>query len=113
MNKKFSAAGTAMRANGNARTYMAWLGDPACHDLEHVGGKAATLSRLAADHTVPPGFCLTADAFKASQNGNTSSAPAMPAAIATELKRAYERLIDPPRPDYGPSGGLSQADAWI
>jgi pyruvate,water dikinase len=41
---------------------VVWLGDAACHDREVVGGKAAYLSRLAAEHQVPPGFCLTATA---------------------------------------------------
>jgi phosphoenolpyruvate synthase/pyruvate phosphate dikinase len=39
---------------------IVWLGDPACHERDLVGGKAAHLSRLAATHLVPPGFCLTA-----------------------------------------------------
>ena len=39
---------------------VAWLGETICHDRALVGGKAAYLSRLAADHPVPPGFCLTA-----------------------------------------------------
>ncbi|HEX5506475.1 MAG TPA: PEP/pyruvate-binding domain-containing protein, partial [Thermomicrobiales bacterium] len=37
-----------------------WLGEPGCHDPAVVGGKAAQLSRLAADYPVPPGFCLPA-----------------------------------------------------
>lgn len=36
-----------------------WLGDPKSFDVALVGGKAATLSRLARmDHRVPDGFCL-------------------------------------------------------
>jgi pyruvate,water dikinase len=41
-----------------------WLGEPDCHRREFVGGKAANLSRLAATHRVPPGFCLTVAAFQ-------------------------------------------------
>ncbi len=41
-----------------------WLGDPACHDPAVSGGKVANLSRLAASHPVPPGFCLTTAAFE-------------------------------------------------
>ena len=37
-----------------------FLGDPAAHDAERVGAKAATLSRLAARYRVPAGFCLDA-----------------------------------------------------
>src|SRR5262245_7160632 len=41
-----------------------WLGDPQSFDVARVGGKAATLSRLASlcQH-VPDGFCLPATAF--------------------------------------------------
>lgn len=38
-----------------------WLGDPPCHDPLLTGGKAANLSRLAARHRVPPGFCIPFD----------------------------------------------------
>lgn len=37
-----------------------WLGQDDCHDTHFVGGKAASLSRLAALHTVPPGFAIAA-----------------------------------------------------
>lgn len=39
-----------------------WLGTSTCHDPLRVGGKAASLSRLARDYPVPPGFCLVAGA---------------------------------------------------
>lgn len=39
-----------------------WLGTSLCHDPFCVGGKAASLSRLAQDYPVPPGFCLVAGA---------------------------------------------------
>ena len=41
-----------------------WLGEPAGHDVQLTGAKAAHLSRLAASHRVPPGFCLTAEAHR-------------------------------------------------
>ena len=44
------------------RSEVVWLGEIACHDVALVGGKAAQLSRLAARHSVPPGFCLTTTA---------------------------------------------------
>jgi phosphoenolpyruvate synthase/pyruvate phosphate dikinase len=45
-------------------TEVAWLGAPEAHDAATVGGKAASLSRLAAEHPVPPGFALTVDALR-------------------------------------------------
>jgi pyruvate,water dikinase len=40
------------------------LGDPRAADPALVGPKAAHLSVLSATHPVPPGFCLTADAYR-------------------------------------------------
>lgn len=37
-----------------------WLGEDSCHDDARVGGKAASLSRLAALHAVPHGFAIAA-----------------------------------------------------
>lgn len=42
---------------------LLWLGEPDCSVVARAGGKAASLSRLAARYPVPPGFCLAADAF--------------------------------------------------
>lgn len=42
---------------------VAWLGEPAAREPALVGGKAASLSRLAAEHRVPPGFVLTSKAL--------------------------------------------------
>jgi phosphoenolpyruvate synthase/pyruvate phosphate dikinase len=71
-----------------------WLGDPACEDLLLVGGKAANLSRLAARHRVPPGFCLTTDAYERARGGSGrqpgDASPAMQAAVAG----AYAALAD-------------------
>ncbi|MGH3853907.1 MAG: PEP/pyruvate-binding domain-containing protein [Pseudonocardiaceae bacterium] len=39
-----------------------WLDEAACQDVAMSGGKAASLSKLAAKYPVPPGFCLTAQA---------------------------------------------------
>jgi pyruvate,water dikinase len=44
--------------------HIVWLGEPACETLSLVGGKAANLSRLAALHRVPPGFCVTTEAYE-------------------------------------------------
>lgn len=43
--------------------YILWLGEAASFDVALVGGKVANLSRLAATHRVPPGFCLTTTAL--------------------------------------------------
>jgi rifampicin phosphotransferase len=42
---------------------VAWLGEPASLDAATVGGKTASLGRLATSFRVPPGFCLDASAF--------------------------------------------------
>ena len=65
-----------------------WLGDRPCNDPAEVGGKAAHLSRLAADYQVPPGFCLTATAF---DPDHSADAP-LPTALAAALAAAYEAL---------------------
>lgn len=46
---------TATTASGD----IVWLGDAGSADPAVVGGKAANLSRLAGDFTVPAGFCVT------------------------------------------------------
>lgn len=46
--------------DGPSRMELVWLGDDDAHDPAVVGGKAASLSRLAAHHRVPPGFALPA-----------------------------------------------------
>jgi len=59
-----------------------WLDTPACQDPIRVGGKAANLSRLAAAHPVPPGFCLSA----------TQAGDALSPALSNRLSRAYAQL---------------------
>jgi pyruvate, water dikinase len=65
-----------------------WLGDRACDDPAQVGGKAAHLSRLAADYHVPSGFCLTASAF---DPDHSADAP-LPTVLAAALAAAYDAL---------------------
>lgn len=65
-----------------------WLDDRACEDPAQVGGKAAHLSRLAADYRVPSGFCLTAAAFDPT---HPADAP-LPTALTTALATTYETL---------------------
>jgi pyruvate,water dikinase len=62
-----------------------WLGEDDCHITTAVGGKAASLSRLAARHLVPPGFAIAA----------------LPAVghevvdrVAHTIETAYRRLAD-------------------
>jgi pyruvate,water dikinase len=64
------------RADPFAPAEILWLGDPAAHDAARAGGKAATLSRLAAEHPVPAGFVIS--------GGRGGLGPAVAA--------AYERL---------------------
>lgn len=64
------------------------LGDPASDDPARVGGKAANLSRLAAEHRVPAGFSITADAYRPD---HPPGAP-LPADLEAELAAAYEAL---------------------
>jgi hypothetical protein len=64
------------------------LGDPRAADPALVGPKAAHLSALAASHPVPPGFCLTAEAYRRAEREG---------GIDPELSRAivdaYTRLV--------------------
>ncbi len=62
---------------------IVWLGEPDCHDPFLVGGKAASLSRLAEHFPVPPGFSLTTAAFDHRQGVD---------AITTEIAAAYTLL---------------------
>jgi len=77
-----------MQTTTSARSAILRLGDPACGDPTQVGGKAAQLSRLAAEHRVPAGFCLTAAAYRPD---HPPDAP-LPADLEVELAAAYEAL---------------------
>lgn len=61
---------------------IVWLDTPACRDAAHVGGKAASLGKLAATYPVPPGFCLAA----------THTITRLPLADYGDLTLAYYRL---------------------
>lgn len=69
-----------------------WLGDDDCHGDAVVGGKAASLSRLAARYPVPPGFAIAA----------MSAAAEIAPALASAIRAAYDELsrrtgtTDPP-----------------
>lgn len=62
-----------------------WLGDDGCHHDAVVGGKAASLSRLASQHIVPPGFAIAA--VPASRDDAIAS-------LAQTIEQAYQRLGD-------------------
>lgn len=69
---------------------IAWLGHADAHDASCAGGKAASLSRLAAEHPVPPGFVLTAIAVR-------DAAPELrrgivPASLRLQILAGYDRL---------------------
>ena len=69
---------------------IVWLGQSEAHEASLVGGKAASLSRLAAEHPVPPGFALTSTAL-----GDAAAEFAqgvVPAGLRSEIAAAYERL---------------------
>ena len=65
-----------------------------------VGAKAANLSRLAASHAVPPGFCLPAAAFEhgvAADPGTgrtLASGLSLPSALYDLLADAYRGLAN-------------------
>ncbi|HSF34353.1 MAG TPA: PEP/pyruvate-binding domain-containing protein [Candidatus Tectomicrobia bacterium] len=66
-----------------------WLGHSDCHDVHRVGAKAANLSRLAACYRIPPGFCVSAEAYSRWVAFTNSSRPASPAqAISRPLYNA-------------------------
>ena len=77
-----------MKTTKSARSAILRLGDPASGDPARVGGKAAHLGSLAAEHRVPPGFSVTADAF---EPGQDPDAP-LPADLVAEISAAYEAL---------------------
>ncbi len=60
-----------------------WLGEDDCHDDAIVGGKAASLSRLAAAHAVPPGFAVPA---------LLSHHEDLPGALVPAISAAYQVL---------------------
>lgn len=80
------------------REQITWLGEPAGHNLALTGGKAAQISRLAAAHPVPPGFCLTTIALKAATMADFSldgqNTARLPTTIRDALARAYQMLAD-------------------
>jgi pyruvate,water dikinase len=71
---------------------LRWLGHPECHELSVVGGKVASLSRLAADYRVPPGFCLTTAALDQWSDGDGTYAPR--SHVREAVAHAYHGLAE-------------------
>jgi pyruvate,water dikinase len=69
-----------------------WLGQSGCDDVSMVGGKVASLSRLARDYRVPPGFCLTTAGFERYQLSQTVSV--LPSDLRDILADAYTSLSE-------------------
>lgn len=80
-----------MAGTGATDAEILWLGQPACGEVDLVGGKVANLSRLAAEYQVPPGFCLTTKAFARWAAGLKETDP-LPADCGAQLQAAYEEL---------------------
>jgi pyruvate,water dikinase len=57
-----------------------------------VGGKVASLSQLAVDYRVPPGFCLTTAAFD--RHPQTEPASGLHANLREILEESYQRLTE-------------------
>src|SRR5438270_3536938 len=76
--------------------HILWLGDSRAFDVALVGGKVANLSRLAARHRVPPGFCVTTAAYDAAvgaRDEGVGEAPDLPYNVAVGARQS------PSRPD--------------
>ena len=71
-------------------TDVLWLGAADAHEPATVGGKAASLSRLAAEHAVPPGFVLTVDALRTAAPELTRGA--LPEWLRACLAESYSTL---------------------
>lgn len=69
---------------------VAWLGESHAHEPAVVGGKAASLSRLAAEYPVPPGFALTAKALALAAPDLARGV--VPAPLHVHISDAYETL---------------------
>src|SRR3954465_9766715 len=79
---------TSVRYSGAVT--IAWLGEREAHDAATVGGKAASLSRLASQYRVPPGFALTAGAL--GQAAPDLARGIVPDELLTAVAAAYARL---------------------
>ena len=69
-----------------------WLDEAACQDVARVGGKVANLSLLAADHRVPPGFCLTTSAFREWATYGVEGTDEFPPDLLRQLEESYAEM---------------------
>jgi pyruvate,water dikinase len=88
--------GAVLDSEAIGRTIV-WLGEGDCDDCTLLGGKAASLCKLAGDYRVPPGFCLTASAYDRAVAGGLTvggepDGAALPSDLYAELARAYREL---------------------
>lgn len=67
-----------------------WLGEPEAHSAGDVGGKAASLSRLAAEYRVPQGFALPASTLGAAADDLARGI--VPEPLRTHIAEALGRL---------------------
>lgn len=71
---------------------IVWLNDTESRDVASVGGKVANLARLASEHRVPPGFCLTTTAFKEWAAQEEGATDRFPPDLQRQLFEAYGEL---------------------
>jgi len=71
---------------------IVWLGDPEATARTLVGGKVAPLSRLAAEYRVPPGFCITTEAFVRAAAHRDGAA--VPDYLRHAIAAAYQQLAE-------------------
>ena len=68
---------------------LCFFNDPSASDASLFGGKAASLGRLASANRIPPGFCLSVDAYR---HWFADGAGEMPVDLCSEISRAYAEL---------------------
>ncbi len=77
---------------------IVWFGEEGSTDVTLVGGKAASLSRLAARHRVPPAFCLTTAAYetwsRTARPAHPQVPPQLPRSLRDAIGRAYGELAE-------------------
>jgi pyruvate,water dikinase len=71
---------------------LLWLSQCECQDVGLVGGKVASLSRLAAEYRVPAGFCIPTTALDQWTEGSGIDVPHD--SVRDALARAYARLAE-------------------
>ena len=92
--KALSYAGASChQASRNRPTVnITWLDQADCQDSSCVGGKVAGRSRLAADHSVPPGFCLTTAAFREWARDGNDGSDSFPSQLLAQLHSSYAEM---------------------